>query len=217
MSTPLALEALLIRLRGELAPTAALALKRQVPATATRWQAPDFRLRGEDELVAERELEPRESVALELPDALPRQAELLADRLERRRLRLEAEAQLDDPALPLGQIRDRALDALAADRLDRFLGGIDRRLVGEEIAELGVAVRAKALVRGRRSRPASRASMTCSSFSRVACASSSGEASRPSFAWSSADARVELDPALLYVHRGCGSSSTGSRPARWQA
>ena len=105
-------------------------------------------LRGEDELVAERELEPREGVALELPDALPRQAELLADRLERGRLRLEAEAQLDDPALPLGQIRDRALHALAANRLDRFLGGIDRRLVGEEIAELGVAVRAETLVEG---------------------------------------------------------------------
>src|SRR3954470_10633440 len=88
----------------------------------------DLCLGGEDELVAERELEPRESVALELPDALPRQAELLADRLERCRLRLEAEAQLHDPALPLGEVGDRALNALAANRLDRFLGGIDRRL-----------------------------------------------------------------------------------------
>src|SRR6478752_7743471 len=90
--------------------------------------------RGEDELVAERELEPRESVALELPNAFPRKAELLADRLERGRLRVEPKAQLDDPALAVRQVGDRALDALAPYRLDRFLGGIDRRLVGEEIA-----------------------------------------------------------------------------------
>ena len=105
-------------------------------------------LGGEDELVAERELEPREGVALELPDALPRQAELLADRLERGGLGVEAEAQLDDAPLPLGQVRDRALYALPADRLDSFLGGIDRRLVGEQVAELRVAVRAETLVQG---------------------------------------------------------------------
>src|SRR3954452_14547253 len=106
----------------------------------------DLCLGGEDELVAERELEPRESVALELPDALPRQAQLLADRLERGGLGLEAEAKLDDAPLALRQIRDRALDALPADRLDCLFGGIDRRLVGGPVGELRVAGRAEALV-----------------------------------------------------------------------
>src|SRR5437588_648172 len=100
------------------------------------------------EAVAELQLEPRQGVALELADALARQAELLADRLERGRLGLEAEAELDDPPLPLGQVRDRALDALPAHRLHGLLGRIDRRLVGEQIAELRVAVRAEALVQG---------------------------------------------------------------------
>ena len=107
-----------------------------------------LRSSGEDELVAERKLQPRQGVALELADTLPRQPELLADRLERGRLGVEAEAELDDPALPLGQVGDRALDALPAHRLDRLLGGIDRRLVGEQVAELRVAVRAEALVQG---------------------------------------------------------------------
>src|SRR3954466_11787459 len=102
----------------------------------------DLCLGGEDELVAERELEPREGVALELPDALPRQAELLADRLERGGLGFEAEAKLDDAPLPLGQVRDGALDALPADRLDRLVGGIGRRLVGEQGAQLRGAPRA---------------------------------------------------------------------------
>src|SRR5690242_18909860 len=107
-------------------------------------------LGGEDELVAERKLQPREGVALELADALPRQAELLADRLEGRRLGVKAEAELDDPPLPLGQVGDRALDALPAHRLDGLLGGIGRGLVGEQVAELRVAVRAEALVQGDR-------------------------------------------------------------------
>jgi hypothetical protein len=41
-------------------------------------------------------------LALELADALARQVELMADRLERPRLAFEAEAKLEDPALPLG-------------------------------------------------------------------------------------------------------------------
>src|SRR5215210_6000440 len=45
--------------------------------------------------------EPRERLALELADALPRQIELVPDRLERPRLALEAEAQLEDAALTL--------------------------------------------------------------------------------------------------------------------
>src|ERR1700758_2538401 len=65
----------------------------------------DLCLGGEDELVAERQLEPGESSALELPDALARQAELLADRLQRGRLGVEPEPELDDPALPLRPVR----------------------------------------------------------------------------------------------------------------
>ena len=104
------------------------------------------RLRSPDELVAELELQAVERLGLELADALARQAELLADRLERRGLAAEAEAELDDPALPLGQVGDRALDALAPDCVDGLLGRVDRRLVGEQVAELGVAVGAEALV-----------------------------------------------------------------------
>src|SRR5579875_503975 len=103
------------------------------PFTGSRFSAPRRpSLRGEDELVAQRELQPRQGVALELADTLARQPELLADRLERRRLRVEAEAQLDDPPLPLGQVGDRPLDALPAHRLDGLLGGIGGRLVGEQ-------------------------------------------------------------------------------------
>src|SRR5690349_22024844 len=85
-------------------------------------------------------------LGLELAHALARQAELLADRLERRGLAAEAEPKLDDPPLPLGQVGDRTLDALAAHRVDGLLGRIRGRLVGEEVAELGVALGAEALV-----------------------------------------------------------------------
>src|SRR3954452_20220404 len=103
-------------------------------------------LRGARELVAELELQAHERLALELPDALTGEAELLADRLERRGLAREAEAELDDPPLPLRQLGDRALHALAPNRLDGFLGRVDGGLVGEQVAELRVAVRAEALV-----------------------------------------------------------------------
>src|SRR5437763_12673372 len=87
-----------------------------------------------------------ERLRLELADAFPRQPELLADRFQRRRLAVEAEAQLDDPALPLQQIGDRTLDPLAANRVHGLLCRVERRLVGEQVAELRVAVRAEALV-----------------------------------------------------------------------
>src|ERR1051326_307089 len=47
--------------------------------------------------------EPGERFSLELPHALPVEAELLPDRLERRGLTNEAEAQLEDATLALGQ------------------------------------------------------------------------------------------------------------------
>ena len=59
---------------------------------------------------------PRERLALELADALARQVELVADRFERPRLALEAESQLEDPSLPLGQRVERLADVLAAIR-----------------------------------------------------------------------------------------------------
>ena len=57
--------------------------------------------------------EPLERLALELADALARQVELAADRLERPRLALEAEPQLEDPPVPFGQRVERLADALA--------------------------------------------------------------------------------------------------------
>jgi hypothetical protein len=57
-------------------------------------------LRGPDELVAELELQPLKRLGFELAHTLAREAELLADRLERGGLAAEAEAQLDDAPLP---------------------------------------------------------------------------------------------------------------------
>src|SRR3954452_13139828 len=56
------------------------------------------RLRRERDQIAKR-AEPRQRLTLELPDALTRQVELVPDRLERPRLALEPEAQLEDPPL----------------------------------------------------------------------------------------------------------------------
>ncbi len=47
--------------------------------------------------------QPLESLRLELANALARQSELGPDRLERPRVALEAEAELEDPPLALGQ------------------------------------------------------------------------------------------------------------------
>src|SRR3954452_25262367 len=58
--------------------------------------------------------ETRERLALQLPHSLAGQIELLADRLERPRLALEAEPQLEDPALVLGQRVERLANALPA-------------------------------------------------------------------------------------------------------
>src|SRR5262249_24264744 len=90
--------------------------------------------------------EPRERLALELPDALARQVELVADRLERPGLALEAEAQLEDPPLPLGQRVERLADVLLAQRLLGLVERIRRLAVGEEIAELALVVCADGLV-----------------------------------------------------------------------
>src|SRR5215210_272568 len=93
-------------------------------------------LGGEGQLV----LELRESLGLELAHALARDAELLADRLQRLRLAADAEAQLDDPALPLGQRRDRPPHLATPNRVDSLVLGADGRVVAEQVAELPVVL-----------------------------------------------------------------------------
>src|SRR4051794_12910599 len=90
--------------------------------------------------------EPGERLAFELADALPRQVELVPDRLEGPRLALEAEPQLEDPPLPLREGVERTPHALAAERLLGLLERIGGLAVGEEIAELALVVRAHRLV-----------------------------------------------------------------------
>src|SRR3954452_11173090 len=96
--------------------------------------------------------EPRQRLAFELPDALARQVELVADRLERPGLSLEAEAQLEDPTLPLREGVERLADVLAAERLLRLVERIRSLAVGEQVAELAFVVRTDRLVQrdGRR-------------------------------------------------------------------
>src|SRR4051794_36613206 len=88
----------------------------------------------------------RERLALQLPHPLAGQVELVPDRLERPRLALEAEPQLEDPPLALGQRVERLANALPAKRLFRLLEGIRRLAVGEEVAELALVVGADGLV-----------------------------------------------------------------------
>ena len=95
--------------------------------------------------IAERS-QPRERLTFELPNALARQVELVADRLERPRLALEAEAQLEDAPLALGERVERPPDALAAKRLLRLVERVGRVTVGEEVAELALVVGAHVLV-----------------------------------------------------------------------
>src|SRR5947209_4166250 len=102
-------------------------------------------LRGETGELTQRG-KPRQSLALELPDALARQVEFVADRLERPRLALEAEAQLEDPPLSLRQRIQRLADVLLAQRLLGLVERIRRLAVGEEVAELALVVRSYRLV-----------------------------------------------------------------------
>src|SRR5262245_28286759 len=94
--------------------------------------------------------EPLEGRRLDLPHALPRQSEGLADLLERLRIRVavEPEAQLQDVLLALGKLLDRPAKRIPAEAdLELLLG---RRLVtGDELAEGGVALRADGTVEAR--------------------------------------------------------------------
>src|SRR5256885_8991658 len=60
-----------------------------------------FRSGGRDRDEVAQRAEPGERLTLELADPLPRQVELVPDRLECPRLTLEAEAQLENPPLAL--------------------------------------------------------------------------------------------------------------------
>src|SRR5919197_2021895 len=90
--------------------------------------------------------EPGQRLALELPDALAGQVELVADRLERPRLALEAEAKLEDAPLALREGVERAPHALPAERLLGLVERICGLAVGEEVAELALVVGADGLV-----------------------------------------------------------------------
>ena len=72
----------------------------------------------------------------------------MPDRLERPRLALEAEAQLEDPPLPLGQGVEGTPYALAAERLLGLFERVSRLAVGEEIAQLALVVGPDRLVEG---------------------------------------------------------------------
>src|SRR6188508_3024082 len=84
--------------------------------------------------------EPGERLALELANPFARQVELVADRLQRPRLALEAEAELEDPPLALGQRIQRLADALAAQRLLGLVERVGGLAVGEQVAELTLVV-----------------------------------------------------------------------------
>src|SRR5580658_7381149 len=92
-------------------------------------------------------LELLQRVVLDLPDALAGHVEGAADFLERvGALAGEAEAELDDLALALRQRGQSAAEVLAAQVLGGELEGRFRRLVLDEIAELGVLLLADRLL-----------------------------------------------------------------------
>src|SRR6266705_6540863 len=94
--------------------------------------------------------QPRQRLALELPDALAGQVELVPDRLERPGLALEAEAQLEDAPFPLGEGVKGPTHTLAEERLLGLVERVGGLAVGEEVAELALVIRADRLVQGDR-------------------------------------------------------------------
>src|SRR5215813_3106003 len=101
---------------------------------------------GSDGLELAQRGEPGQRLPLELADALARQIELVPDRLERPGLAFEAEAELENPPLALGQRIERPPYTLAAERLLGLLERICGLAVGEQVAELALVVRADRLV-----------------------------------------------------------------------
>ena len=129
--------------------------------------------------IAER-AEAGERLTLELPDAFARQIELVADRLERPRLALEAEPQLEDPPLALGERVEGAPNALPAKRLLGLLERVRGLAVGEEVAELASSSAPTVWFSETDACAAPSASSMCCIGRPVASASSSFVASRPS-------------------------------------
>src|SRR5215203_1313270 len=103
-----------------------------------------------DDRVAELRGELAEGLALELADTLTRDPELLADRLQRHLLAVEAEPQLQDATLPLGQVLQGLPYLVPPHRVPGLLGRVLGAGIGEQVAELTVALAADGLVeRGR--------------------------------------------------------------------
>src|SRR5437868_12358926 len=103
---------------------------REPPGGGSRIRSIRGELPGERDQVSQRR-QPGERLALELTDALARQVELVPDRLERPRLALEAEAKLENPALPLGERIECAAHALATERFLRLVERIAGRAARE--------------------------------------------------------------------------------------
>src|SRR6476620_1793911 len=103
-------------------------------------------LRRSDGLELTQRRESSQRLALQLPHPLAGELELIADRLQRPRLALETEAQLEDAPLALGQSVESAPDALASQRLLGLVERICSLAVGEKVTELALVVRADRLV-----------------------------------------------------------------------
>jgi hypothetical protein len=99
-------------------------------------------------------------VALDLPDTLAADLQLAADLLQRGRLAVEAEAQLQHPALTLRQATHGVAHRTCTQRLGRLGLGIERVRIGEQVAELALAVGADRLVQRDRASTAPSASST---------------------------------------------------------
>src|SRR5438093_9393978 len=82
----------------------------------------------------------RQRLRFELADSLTRQAETLADLLERERfLAGQAEPQREDRALALGERSQDLLELVAADARKHLVELAGRRFVRNELAERGFA------------------------------------------------------------------------------
>src|SRR4029078_12873010 len=110
-----------------------------------------FALRGERQLVVvvivlcglegtERAAEPCECLCFELADSLAGQLELGADLLQRLRVGIDAEAELEDPALTLGKVGECLQHRSGAQGVLGELLRAIRGLIGEQVAELVAVV-----------------------------------------------------------------------------
>src|SRR5439155_691666 len=91
--------------------------------------------------VVELVLEPGEGLRLQLPDALAGDPKLAADLLQRRGPLVEAEAQLEDPRLPLGQPGNRTPNGEPPQRVGRLRGRVESLRIREQVSELAVLLR----------------------------------------------------------------------------